>query len=408
MTYDNYGNIQTKNGVEYTYGDENWKDLLTGVGDQFISYDAQGNPISYLGHTLTWEKGRQLKSFDDIQYTYNANGIRTSKTVNGVKHTYILDGIKILYECWNENMLISLRDDQAGICGIVYNNVPYYFVKNLQGDIIAIVNKDAETVARYSYDAWGVCTVTKDISGCDIANINPYRYRSYYFDLESGLYYLQSRYYDAQVGRFVNGDMVEIAVFKQDVLGHNLFGYGKNSSTNTVDMFGFSATLVIGGITLSAGQAIAIIAVFVICFSYIFDKSFRNAVNQMIIMFIQGLVDGVGYIANVINEIITKAKRGRKYSGYELHHIVAQKDFRAKLSRNLLKKYGISTYIKENTVSIKKTLHKHIHTNSYHAAVYLILLSVSKSKGSWYQKRQKLLAVLVSIGVLLSMASSAV
>ena len=90
MVYDNYGNILSKNGVAYTYGDSVWKDLLTSYGGQSISYDAQGNPTSYLGHTLTWEKGRQLKSFDTNTYTYNANGIRTSKTVNvsGVYYAY--------------------------------------------------------------------------------------------------------------------------------------------------------------------------------------------------------------------------------------------------------------------------------------------------------------------------------
>ena len=77
----------------YTYGDGTWKDLLTKVGtgsNSDIIYDKQGNPTSYLGHTLTWEKGRQLKSFaksdgTTVSYTYNANGIRTSKTVNGVE-----------------------------------------------------------------------------------------------------------------------------------------------------------------------------------------------------------------------------------------------------------------------------------------------------------------------------------
>ena len=94
MEYDNYGNILSKNGKAYTYGDGVWKDLLTAYDGQTIAYDAQGNPTSYLGHTLTWEKGRQLKRFVKsdgtvIDYTYNANGIRTSKTVNGVKHEYV-------------------------------------------------------------------------------------------------------------------------------------------------------------------------------------------------------------------------------------------------------------------------------------------------------------------------------
>jgi hypothetical protein len=130
----NCGNILSKNGKAYTYGDGVWKDLLTGFDGKTIAYDAQGNPISYLGHTLTWEKGRQLKSFDDNTYTYNANGIRTSKTVDGIKHEYVLDGTKILREVWDGNTLVPLCDNEDSVCGIVYNDVPYFFLKNLQGD----------------------------------------------------------------------------------------------------------------------------------------------------------------------------------------------------------------------------------------------------------------------------------
>ena len=184
MKYDNYGNILLKNGKQYCY-DETWHDLLTCYDGQSIVYDSQGNPTSYLGHTLTWEKGRQLKKFDNIEYTYNANGIRTSKTVGDATHTYTLDGTKILRETWGENSLIPLYDNEDSVCGIIYNETPYYFLKNLQGDVIAIVDKDAAPVARYAYDAWGVCTVTQDSVG--IANINPFRYRSYYFDEETAL-----------------------------------------------------------------------------------------------------------------------------------------------------------------------------------------------------------------------------
>lgn len=105
MTYDSYGNIKSKNGIAYEY-DTTWKDMLTKVGDDTITYDAQGNPLSYLGHTLTWEKGRQLKSFDSntYTYTYNANGIRTSKTIGGIRHDYLLDGSKILRETYKEQL----------------------------------------------------------------------------------------------------------------------------------------------------------------------------------------------------------------------------------------------------------------------------------------------------------------
>ena len=249
MTYDNYGNILSKNGKVYTYGNSAWKDLLTSFDGESITYDAQGNPTSYLGHTLTWEKGRQLKSFDGNTYTYNANGIRTSKTVNGVKHTYILEGTKICRETWGDNVLIPLYDNEDSLCGILYNDVAYYFIKNLQGDVIAIVDKDAKTVARYSYDAWGAITsavtyteLTEDV---DIATINPFRYRGYYYDEEIELYYLQSRYYDASVGRFVNGDSADVLFAKDDTSAYNLYDYCDNVPTVRQDHSGFLASILI-------------------------------------------------------------------------------------------------------------------------------------------------------------------
>ena len=219
-----------------------WKDLLTKYGNQTITYDAQGNPTSYLGHTLTWEKGRQLKSFDGNTYTYNANGIRTSKTVGGVKHTYTLDGTKILSETWDSNTLIPLYDNGESVCGIVYNDTPYYFIKNLQGDIIAIVNKDANAVARYTYDAWGVCTIIQDTSGCNIATVNPFRYRGYYYDEEIGLYYLQSRYYDACIGRFINCDDPMLIGLSIASVSYNLAHYCENNPINRTDITGCIVT----------------------------------------------------------------------------------------------------------------------------------------------------------------------
>ena len=236
MTYDNYGNILSKNGTIYEY-DSVWKDKLVKVGDKNIFYDAQGNPIKYLGHSLTWEKGRQLKSFDGNTYTYNANGIRTSKTVGGVKHYYTLDGTKLLRETWGNNTLVPLYDNEDSVCGIIYNNTPFYFVKNLQGDVIEIVNANAITVARYSYNAWGAPEVKLDYSDCQIATINPFRYRSYYFDNEIELYYLQSRYYDPIISRFINGDEIFLIVTSQ----LNSFNYCKNNPINRCDESGFAS-----------------------------------------------------------------------------------------------------------------------------------------------------------------------
>ncbi len=156
-----------------------------------------------------------------------------------------MDGTKILRETWNGNVLIPLYDNEDSVCGIIYNDEPYYFQKNLQGDIIAVVNTTAEVVARYSYDAWGVCTVTQDTSECGIASINPFRYRGYFYDEEIGMYYLQSRYYDPGVGRFVNGDEVTNIGLGESLCTYNLYVYTENNPISMMDEAGYAAINVI-------------------------------------------------------------------------------------------------------------------------------------------------------------------
>ena len=235
MTYDEYGNILTKNDIVYTYGNGVWRDLLTGYCGKTITYDAQGNPLMYLGESLSWSKGRQLKAFGNNSYTYNASGVRTSKTVGLTKHNYTLDGTKILKEAWGNNTIIPLYSNETDICGIIYNSEPFYFIKNLQGDIISITNKNGTSVAGYSYDAWGVCTIVSDLSNCNIAEVNPFRYRGYYYDSETKLYYLQSRYYDPAVGRFINADYMFFWDIDKSSFATNQFHYCHNDPINNID-----------------------------------------------------------------------------------------------------------------------------------------------------------------------------
>ena len=254
MTYDNYGNILTKNGIAYTYGDGQWKDLLTGYADQSITYDAQGNPTSYLGHTLTWEKGRQLKTFDNISYEYNANGIRTAKTVGGVRHEYDLEGSRIIREAWNGNVIVPLYDGEDQVCGMTYNGELFFFHKNLQGDIIAITDQTATAIARYAYDAWGKCMILSDTSGCEIATVNPFRYRGYYYDAEIGMYYLQSRFYNPEVGRFVNADKYIAA--NDDQSAYMLYSYCGNCPIDRCDVVGFFWKKIFNGIKKTVRKAL--------------------------------------------------------------------------------------------------------------------------------------------------------
>lgn len=111
----------------------------------------------------------------------------------------------------------------------------------MQGDIIAIVDKDAAVVAKYSYDAWGVCTVTQDTSDCSIATINPFRYRGYYYDAEIQMYYLRSRYYNPAVGRFVNADDPECIFANTDDVFANLNEYCLNEPILRIDVTGLSS-----------------------------------------------------------------------------------------------------------------------------------------------------------------------
>ncbi len=114
----------------------------------------------------------------------------------------------------------------------------YSFLKNLQGDVVALVDDQGDTVARYSYDAWGVPTVLEDHTDIQITRINPFLYRGYYYDHEIGMYYLQSRYYDPQVGRFINADIPEFCIMPFNLGGHNLMSYCFNALANCSDPMG--------------------------------------------------------------------------------------------------------------------------------------------------------------------------
>ncbi len=200
-------------------------------------------------------KGRQLKQFGNYSYKHNNDGIRIEKVENCKTHKYILDGTNILKEIVEETCCNCtgytneyLYDLDGTVCGLKYNGTAYYFYKNLQGDVIAITDETGAVVARYSYDAWGKCKVESDTSGVGIANINPFRYRSYYYDAEIGMYYLQSRYYDPEVGRFINAD--EILYLGREKLPtfYNTFTYCENSPVLHVDSRGFASKKIYNGI----------------------------------------------------------------------------------------------------------------------------------------------------------------
>ena len=255
-TYDTGGNLTSSATYAYTtgtpgtaestttygYGDTNWKDKLTAYNGQEISYDAIGNPLTYRdGMTFTWKHGRELASYakngTTYTYSYDDDGYRVKKKTGSTETIYYRNGSTLLTQKTGSDRLDFFYDENEQLLGFKDNGTKYYYTKNLQGDITGILDASGTKVVEYTYDAWGkplTCTGTK---ASTIGVKNPFRYRGYYYDAETGFYYVSSRYYDPEIGRWINADDA-IAGVGGDVRGYNLFSYCMNNPVNMSDHTG--------------------------------------------------------------------------------------------------------------------------------------------------------------------------
>lgn len=238
----NYGYpTGTQHGNTYEYTDTSWKDKLTKVNGSNISYDANGNPLSYRdGMSFEWENGRILKKINtsdkSVQMSYDSNGMRTQKSVDGVKTNYYYDSNKNLIALVKGNdTLLFYYDSDGSATSFSYNGTMYFYVKNLQGDVIRIIDLAGTEVASYVYDSWGNIKDTK--GDTTVRELNPIRYRGYVYDTETSLYYLQSRYYDPFTGRFLNAD-IYCDTGTDTTLSTNMFAYCENNPIIHVDKTG--------------------------------------------------------------------------------------------------------------------------------------------------------------------------
>ena len=230
-------------GNIYYYDDKQWCDKLTGVnGVGNITYDEIGNPLNYRdGMSFTWRNGRWLSTttLNDgtkVTYRYNANGMRTQKKVGSKVTDYYYDSNNNLIAQKTDNAtLFFYYDTENSPVALSYNGKMFYYVKNLQGDIVKILDEDGNEKASYVYNAWGDIISQSDD---ELASINPLRYRGYVYDEDTTLYYLQTRYYDPTTGRFINADDTAYIGATGTVLSANIFTYCENNPIIKKDING--------------------------------------------------------------------------------------------------------------------------------------------------------------------------
>ena len=209
-----------------------------------FSYDYAGYPFTYCSESMNWSKNR-LANYKGVTFEYDASGKRTKK--NNTPYVYVGD------QLYKEGSMRYFYGSD-GVAGFLFGSTRYYYQKNAQGDVIAILTCDGSgnnsVKATYVYDAFGNHKVY-DANGNEnfdeyfIGNINPIRYRSYYYDIETGLYYLQARYYDPKIGRFISPDNTKY-LEPTTIGGLNLYAYCNNNPVNKYDPTGnFAITTLI-------------------------------------------------------------------------------------------------------------------------------------------------------------------
>ena len=241
---DDLNTIAPANTILYGYDEDS--DRLLSYGEEIFRYDkksedesstedceetAIGNPVVYRGKSVEWSHGREMTSFDGNTFTYDARGRRLTK--NNLSFVYDSKGRFI-----KQSNGLEFIYDHTGLLAVEYNGLRYFYRKNAQNDIISLLDNDGNIVVKYVYDAWGNqkildCNGNEVIGTNHIGKLNPFRYRSYYYDIETNLYFLKTRYYDPEICRFITID--DISYLAPDTInGLNLYAYcGNNPILNT-------------------------------------------------------------------------------------------------------------------------------------------------------------------------------
>ncbi|PTM59264.1 DNRLRE domain-containing protein [Desmospora activa] len=244
-TYDATGNRLTKKVTKgsnttttnYTYDDA---DQLTKVDGQAYSYDKNGNLTSDGKRTYVYDAENRLTTVKEgdktlASYTYQADGMRKTMTTGSTTITFHYDeNNNVTYETNQNNQIVASYTYGANneLVSMTRGGKTYYYQTNNRGDVTAITNSTGAEVATYEYDAFG--KLLKETGTVE----NPYRYAGYRYDEVTGLYYLQSRYYNPDTGRFLTRDLFE--GFEDEPLSLNKYAYANNNPVKYIDPNGMA------------------------------------------------------------------------------------------------------------------------------------------------------------------------
>ena len=262
IEYDKNGNITKYGTTVYEYASSQntgvVNDLLIKAGNKTITYSTTNKflPVTIGTDSLSW-KGKRLASYNSYGFTYNEYGQRISKTLAGnLVSSYYYDGDRLVTEVKGSNRLDFLYDEQGLLYGFIYNGtVKYFYMRDVLQNILGLVDENGNIVVEYDYTAYGKSLSVTGLLKDTIGVINPFRYKGYYYDVETQLFYCNSRYYSPELCRWISPDSIDY-LDPESINGLNLYCYCGNNPIMYADSSGHMPEWVKTGLVVLAGAII--------------------------------------------------------------------------------------------------------------------------------------------------------